>query len=296
MEPTRMIRFAIAVATLAFALAAAAESALGQVRVNELLAMNTTGIRDEKGQLEDWLELQNHGTAAVDVSGWYLSDKPDNPTKWAIPASTVIEPGKTLLVWADEDKDDGPYHANFKLDADGESILLHAADGKTQIDRVDFGPQLADVSTGRMVVDPGVWVTFPSPTPRAANRADPFGHLAYDSRRGVPAPVGLSGLGAASVGGTASYRVTGAPALTPGFIVLGAAPAHFDLGAPGVLLVSPLGMAIFGVVTDASGIGALNVPVPSVPQLAGHSVFLQAWVSDGTTGGISGGVVTTIGA
>ena len=149
------------------------------VQLNEFLASNQNGIQDEASEFEDWLELLNTGTAPVDMSGCYLTDKIDNPTKWPIPANTILQPGATLLIWCDEDANQGPLHANFKLSAGGEQILLFAADGKTQLDRIDFGTQTTDVSTGRMVALPSLWVTFPTPTPRTPNRADPSGHLPY---------------------------------------------------------------------------------------------------------------------
>ena len=62
-----------------------------------------------------------------------------------------------------------------------------------------------------------------------------------------------------------------------------------------MLLVNPYGMALFPVVTNAAGTANIQFPVPSVPQLVGQLFHLQVFVHDGTNGGFSSGVVTTIG-
>lgn len=51
----------------------------GDVVINEFLADNLTGLLDEDGQTEDWIELWNRGTNAVTLLGWSLTDDPDNP-------------------------------------------------------------------------------------------------------------------------------------------------------------------------------------------------------------------------
>ena len=47
---------------------------------------------------DDWIELYNTSDADVDISGWYLSDKADNPDKWEIPAGAII-PANGYLVF-----------------------------------------------------------------------------------------------------------------------------------------------------------------------------------------------------
>ena len=52
---------------------------------------------------EDWIELYNTTNGDINLSGIYLTDNPDNPTKWEFPAGTVIKASSYLTVWADED-------------------------------------------------------------------------------------------------------------------------------------------------------------------------------------------------
>ena len=54
------------------------------VVINELMASNST-ILDPQGDADDWIELKNTGTTAIDLSGMYLSDDRANPLKWQFP-------------------------------------------------------------------------------------------------------------------------------------------------------------------------------------------------------------------
>lgn len=71
----------------------------GDVVINELQTSNGSTLLDEDGDASDWIELINRGESEVDLEGWGLSDRPDNPWKWIFP-SVVLPPGERLLVWA----------------------------------------------------------------------------------------------------------------------------------------------------------------------------------------------------
>ena len=121
--------------------------------INEFMASNGNSIQDPQGQFDDWIELHNYGSEAIDVGGMYLTDNLSAPTKWQIPtinpSATTIPAGGYLLIWADDDTTDPGLHANFKLDADGEQIGLFDYDGTTLIDSVTFPNQFTDISYGR---------------------------------------------------------------------------------------------------------------------------------------------------
>ena len=60
--------------------------------INEFMASNNSasGIHDPCGDYDDWIEIYNFGDAPIDLAGMYLSDKPDNPTKWHVPFGLPI--------------------------------------------------------------------------------------------------------------------------------------------------------------------------------------------------------------
>lgn len=59
--------------------------------INEFMASNDSlsGIVDPNGQTEDWIEFYNNGNSTLNLEGFFLSDKPDNPQKWSFPPEPV---------------------------------------------------------------------------------------------------------------------------------------------------------------------------------------------------------------
>ena len=65
-----------------------------QVLINEYSCSNITGPTDAYGEREDWIELFNTTAAPVNLTGWYLSDRATNLTKWQIPSGSISEIGR----------------------------------------------------------------------------------------------------------------------------------------------------------------------------------------------------------
>ena len=116
--------------------------------INEFMATNTGVITDENNETEDWIELYNKTDTDLDLSGFNLTDNADNLTKFTFANGTIIKANDYLIIWADEDKTQGPLHANFKLSAGGESIIL-LDQNLVILDQVDFGPQTTNKSAAR---------------------------------------------------------------------------------------------------------------------------------------------------
>lgn len=141
------------------------------LKINEILASNQSILADTSGDYDDWVEIYNSGDEAVDLAGFFISDKSAQPFKWKIPsgsAETIVEPGGFLLLWLDDEPEQGALHAPFKLDAAGESFLLSSPDSLL-LDESGFGQQTTDVSLARQPDGTGEWVFCPAPTPGASN-------------------------------------------------------------------------------------------------------------------------------
>ncbi|MBN1421149.1 MAG: lamin tail domain-containing protein [Planctomycetes bacterium] len=94
--------------------------------ITEFLALNDGGLRDEDGDQSDWIEIQNLGAETVDLDGWVLTDRVDDPWAWRFP-SMPLEPGAFVVVFAsgkDRAVAGRELHTNFRLDGGGEYLAL----------------------------------------------------------------------------------------------------------------------------------------------------------------------------
>ncbi len=154
----------------------------GRVWINEIMASNGTTLADEDGDYEDWIELHNPGSAPVDLSGWGLSDDFNRPFRWTFSPGVTLKPGEFLLVWASgkdrpaSDSPGGHPHTNFRIDSDGEEILLTRPDG-LRVDEIPPTSIPRDVSFGRSAADTESWVFFALPTPGKPNGGPGTHHL-----------------------------------------------------------------------------------------------------------------------
>lgn len=141
------------------------------LKINEYMAENKYSIADAEGERNDWAEIRNDGTEDINLKGYYLSDDPDTPKKWAMPDMT-LQSGQVVLIWlSGKDKNmDGEYHASFSLGSDDTKLFIANESGKT-VDEVDIEHLDGAISKGRSAEDLSKWVYFPIPTPGAENRA-----------------------------------------------------------------------------------------------------------------------------
>ncbi|MHC5071849.1 MAG: CotH kinase family protein [Planctomycetota bacterium] len=266
----------------------------GPIIISEFLAKNDNGLRDSNGDRDDWIELTNIGNQAIPVSGMYLTDNVATPNKWKIPANQTLQPGSSLLIWADNEGTQGPLHASFKLSAAGEEVALFATDGRTNLDWIAFGPQQPDVSTGRLPGYLTFHVTFPLPSPSRQNQPVPCGYLAYGSPDPLAAGFNLAGQNQPKIASSVDYVIAKAPASASGGLYVGAA-GSLDLPGLGALLLNPLALLPLATFqTDATGASKVSLQIPNMPALAGQTFYMQSVVSSGGWILLSNGLVTTI--
>jgi regulation of enolase protein 1 (concanavalin A-like superfamily) len=128
-------------------------SALRNVVINEFLAH--TDPPDY-----DYIELYNHSTSSVDISGCILTDDPAT-NKFIIPTPTVI-PAHGFVFYSET-------NMNFRLDATGEAIYLLKPDHSRVLDAVQFGAQQNGVASGRWPDGANDFYRLKAKTPGTAN-------------------------------------------------------------------------------------------------------------------------------
>lgn len=141
------------------------------LRLSEVMAAPRSGLRDEDGELQDWIEIYNAGSERIYLKNYALSDNEDNLFKWFFPENAYIEPGQYYIVFCSGKDRDGAQtgypHTNFGLSAEGETVTIANAMGQL-IDRVQYDNLTVDCSYGRDE-DNGNWKVFTLATPGAAN-------------------------------------------------------------------------------------------------------------------------------
>ena len=134
-----------------------------EIRISEFMALNVSGREDEDGDFSDWIEISSD--EAVSLTGYTLSDDPDEPKKWTFPGHVNVPAGGHVLVYA-SGKNKGSIftksHTNFKLSRSGEHIILSAPDGNVVHAIEDYPKQYPDISS-----DGEKFMT--EPTPEAEN-------------------------------------------------------------------------------------------------------------------------------
>ena len=142
-----------------------------QVLINEYSCSNVSGITDAYGEREDWIELFNPSATVVDLTGWYLSDKASNLTKWMIPSGTIASNGYKMVFCSKRNTVNGnQYHPNFNLSqTEGDWIILSNTFGNVVDSFKIVHMTKANHSVGRSTNGAADFKLFTSPTPNAPN-------------------------------------------------------------------------------------------------------------------------------
>ncbi len=137
--------------------------------INEAMPSNTNTIADEAGEYDDWVELYNATNANISLQNKFISDDSTNWNKFPLP-NLVLPPHEFLLIWLDNDTEQGALHANFKLSPDETIVLTSIEDGEPRTTDVMRNlPTTSDQSLA-LTVDGGSISHYTiQPTPGASN-------------------------------------------------------------------------------------------------------------------------------
>lgn len=140
------------------------------VCINEYMNSNSTALVLPDGTAPDWIELHNPTANAINLGGWWITDDPAVPDKHVLPSNLRIRAGEFLLLYADDDVEDGEDHVGFSLDKEGETLRLTDPDGKVEV--VEVGLGTTDFSTTRIpdcCTGAGCWSSVSLGTPGTTN-------------------------------------------------------------------------------------------------------------------------------
>ena len=137
-------------------------SLLRNVVINEILP------HSENPAVPQFIELYNHSTNSVDVSGCILTDDPTT-NKFVIPSGTVIGPAGFVSFTQTQ--------FGFTLNGAGETLYFIKPDGSRILDAVQFGAQANGVSYGRWPDGANDFYAFTTNTPGTNNSAILIGDI-----------------------------------------------------------------------------------------------------------------------
>ena len=153
----------------------ASTSVHAQLYINEYSASNLNQFQDNYNKYEDWFELYNAGGAAINLTGYYLSDDSLDNMKWQIPTGVSISANGFARFWTSGRNEVAGthYHTNFKLTQtknNGEQLVLSDPSG-TIIDNIHLKKTQLGHSRGRKPNGTNDWYIFTTPTVNASNNS-----------------------------------------------------------------------------------------------------------------------------
>ena len=113
-----------------------AQNVIDLIIAEALAVPDSTGIVDDYGRREGWIEIFNTSQGTVNIAGCFLTDDRNDLKKSIIPKGdlrTKLGPRQTTLVHASGNGDDGTFYANFTV-RPGSTVYLVSNDGRTIID------------------------------------------------------------------------------------------------------------------------------------------------------------------
>lgn len=146
------------------------------LKLNEIMPLNNSYVTDENGGHADWAELtvvENGGTELL--SDFFLTNRRTEPYRWRLPEAT-LSGGDHLVIWCDDDPEEGNLHAPFNLDASDDALYIMAVvEGEPRVvDSFQWSNALPNMSWARLPDGIGNWEICTSssdvsPTPHEAN-------------------------------------------------------------------------------------------------------------------------------
>ena len=149
------------------------------VVLNEIMVDNDSIHFDPAGGADDYIELFIPQSQQVDINGLFLTDTVGDLFKWRL--GVKDNPGQMLhedhvLIYADNEPEQGALHAEFRLGNSGEEVILTQVlpDGTTiQLDRYDYTTRVENVSFARTTDGAPEWQMQSCITPGSENKSAP---------------------------------------------------------------------------------------------------------------------------
>ncbi len=126
---------------------------------NGIFISEVSAVQEIKSGENDWIELHNGSGGAVDLTGWHLSDDPDEREKFRLEGVTIAAGGYVVIEATSHATRQKGGVAPFGISPAGETLVLTNAVGELT-DSFDTGALAPDVTSGRVETDPSIARVF----------------------------------------------------------------------------------------------------------------------------------------
>ena len=150
--------------------------------INEIQVANIDQFLDPSFNYGGWMEIYNPGNKSVSLGNLYVSDDPNDLTKFQLPYDFGAVPaGGFATIWFDhhdvrggkEYSDEAYKQVDFKLEYEGGAIYLSDTGGQL-ITSQTYPAAIQRCSYARTADGSGTWQMCATPTPAAANAGSTF--------------------------------------------------------------------------------------------------------------------------
>lgn len=115
--------------------------------INEYMTNNISAYKSIDGKCYGMIELYNGNDYDINLEGYYLSDKYDNPSKYVFPNVTIKAKDYLLIYASGLNKNDKEIHTNFSLNNE-DNILILSDNKKNEISKTYIIELNSNVSSG----------------------------------------------------------------------------------------------------------------------------------------------------
>ena len=146
--------------------------AMCSLQITEFMAINDETVIDDDDDRSDWIEIHNPTKYPINLKEWYLTNDPDDLTRWGFPDISLASKGYLIVFASEKDRPvlGSPVHTNFKLSNRGYLGLISPALIPVSEFFPEYPRQRADVSYGIAQEDgPCPVGYFETPTPGMKN-------------------------------------------------------------------------------------------------------------------------------
>lgn len=138
------------------------------IEISEVVSINSAYLPGPYKTYHDFVELHNRSSSDIDLSGWFLSDDPEQPRKGSLDGVTIPAGGFVIIILSSDGINTplGYHTVSFGINASGETLTL--SKGDEIVDCVAIPSLASNTAYGRPDGEDG-FAVLTTATPESTN-------------------------------------------------------------------------------------------------------------------------------